>query len=152
QDEVRHCSNRCGRRRAAWEYRYQRRLLQDTDMAAQQRAVLQPATVADAALLANLLELYVHEMSEIFPVEIGADGRFGYPELPRYWSEPSTHLAFLIRTGPHVGGFALVTRGSAATTDPQDFDLAEFFILRSYRRTGLGRGAAFALWDRVRGH
>jgi hypothetical protein len=46
---------------------------------------LQPATVADAAVLSRLLELYIHDLSEIFAIEIGADGRFGYPALPLYW-------------------------------------------------------------------
>ena len=45
-----------------------------------------------------------------------------------------------------------MTRGSPATTDPEDLDLAEFFVLRSYRRSGVGRRAAFALWDRLSGH
>jgi hypothetical protein len=57
-------------------------------MLASHDVTLQPATVADAALLTNLLELYVHDLSEIFPVTIGADGRFGYPKLDLYWSEP----------------------------------------------------------------
>lgn len=120
-------------------------------MLASHDVTLQPATVADAALLTNLLELYVHDLSEIFPVTIGADGRFGYPKLDLYWSEPRTHWAFLIRSSRQIVGFALVTRGSAATTDPQDLDLAEFFVLRSYRRSGVGRSAAFALWDRLPG-
>jgi hypothetical protein len=28
-------------------------------------------------LLSNLLELYIHDMSEVFPVKLGPDGRFG---------------------------------------------------------------------------
>jgi predicted acetyltransferase len=120
-------------------------------MLASHAVTLQPATVADAALLANLLELYVHDLSEVFPVEIGSNGRFGYAKLSLYWSEPSTHWAFLIRSGLQIAGFALVTRGSPATTDPHDLDLAEFFVLRSYRRSGVGCSAAFALWDRLPG-
>src|SRR4051812_26669424 len=112
---------------------------------------LHVATTADEPILANLLELYVHDLSEIFPVDIGADGRFGYTGLTRYWSEPATRFAFLIRTSARLAGFALVTRGSPASTDPEALDLAEFFVLRSCRRSGVGRRAAFALWDRLRG-
>ena len=44
---------------------------------------LDAASPADSALLANLLELYIHDVSDVFPdVELGADGRFGYPRLP----------------------------------------------------------------------
>jgi predicted acetyltransferase len=105
---------------------------------------LEVAAIHAAPVLANLLELYLHDMSEVFPIEIRPDGRFGYDKLPLYWSEPNTHFAFFIRSGAQAGRFALVTRGSPATVDPQDLDLAEFFILRSYRRAGIGRRAAFS--------
>jgi predicted acetyltransferase len=113
--------------------------------------VLDQATPEHADLLANLLELYVHDLSEIFPNEIGADGRFGYSWLPLYWSDPDTHFAFLIKYRDHVSGFALVTRGSPATDNPDDLDVAEFFVLRSKRRAGVGWRAANLLWDRLRG-
>ncbi len=110
-------------------------------------AVLQRATAADAPLLENLLELYIHDLSEIVPVEPGPDGRFGYPRLALYWTEPDRRHAFLIRSGVGLAGFALVTRGSPASDDPEALDVAEFFVLRRHRRTGIAREAAFALWD-----
>jgi predicted acetyltransferase len=110
-----------------------------------------PATPDDAALLANLLELYVHDLSEVFAVEPGPDGRFGYPKLTLYWSEPERRFPFLIRTGGKVVGFALVTRGSPATDDPDVFDIAEFFVLRGHRRGGCGRRAAALLFERFPG-
>ncbi len=120
-------------------------------MDAPQEVALEVVTEGGAPLLSNLLELYVHDLSEIFALELGPDGRFGYDKLPLYWSEPDTHFAFLIRYRARVAGFALVTRGSPATDDPQDLDLAEFFVLRSYRRSGVGRRAAFLLWNRLPG-
>ena len=39
---------------------------------------LQRATPDMAPMLSSLLELYVHDLSEIFPVELGPEGRFGY--------------------------------------------------------------------------
>jgi predicted acetyltransferase len=105
-----------------------------------------------APMLGNLLELYVHDLSEVFPVELGPDGRFGYEKLPLYWAEPVVRHAFLIKQGRHVAGFALATRGSPASEDPEDLDVAEFFVLRRYRRSGIGRQAAMALWDSVPGH
>src|SRR4051812_22354234 len=100
-------------------------------MAEPHEVVLDVATPADATLLSNLLELYIHDLSAAFPnVELGADGRFGYAKLPLYWSEPERRFPFLIRCGSCVAGFALVTRGSPASDDPNVFDVAEFFILR----------------------
>ena len=60
--------------------------------------------------------------------------------------------AFLIKQGRDVAGFAFATRGSPASEDPEDLDVAEFFVLRAYRRSGIGRQAAMALWDRMPGH
>src|SRR6185369_10362436 len=121
-------------------------------MLAKHNVTLELATERDATLLANLLELYIHDLSEVFPVELGVDGRFGYGNLSLYWSTPDTHFAFLIRLNSRIAGFALVTRGSPATVDSQDLDLAEFFVLRSHRRSGIGRIAAFLLFDHLPGH
>jgi predicted acetyltransferase len=111
--------------------------------------VLEAATQSDAGLLANLLELYSHDLSDVFALELGADGRFGYEQLPRYWSEPERRFPFLIRVGARLAGFALVTRGSPVSDDPDDFDIAEFFVLRRHRHSGVGRRAAFLLWNRL---
>ena len=113
---------------------------------------LDQASEADSALLSNLLELYIHDMSEVFPhVQLGPDGRFGYSRLPLYWSEPDRRFAFLIRCDGRIAGFILVTRGSPAVSDPDVLDVAEFFVLRQYRRAGTGREAAFMLWHRLSG-
>ena len=32
--------------------------------------------------LGNLLELYIHDFSELVPLDVGDDGRFGYKSLP----------------------------------------------------------------------
>ena len=104
-------------------------------------------------VLRNLLELYVHDLSEVFPyVELGPDGRFGYPNLASYWSEPARRFAFLIKADGKVAGFALVTLGSPAAEEPDVYDLAEFFVLRAHRRSGLGRRAACLLWNQLPGH
>jgi predicted acetyltransferase len=114
--------------------------------------LLDLATPQDAPLLANLLQLYIYDLSEAFPsVELGTDGRYSYEKLPLYWSEPERRFPFLIRFEGRVVGFVLVTRGSPASDDPEVFDVAEFFVLRRYRRSGVGRGAAFLLWDRLPG-
>lgn len=115
--------------------------------------VLEAATAGDAVLLSNLLELYIHDLSAAFPrVELGSDGRYGYNKLALYWSEPERHFPFLIKADARVVGFALATRGSPASEDPNVFDVAEFFVIRRHRRTGVGRKAAMLLWQRLEGN
>ena len=113
--------------------------------------VLDPATLQDAPLLENLLQLYIHDLSAVFAIELGPDGRFTYDKLPLYWIEITRRFAFLIRYHGAVVGFVLVTRGSPASDDPEVFDIAEFFVLRRYRRSGVGRRAAMLTWDRFPG-
>lgn len=113
---------------------------------------LEAAREEESTLLANLLELYIHDLSEIFPaVRLGADGRFGYPRLASYWSEPATRFPFLIRRAEQVLGFALAQRGSPFSDDPAVLDVAEFFVLRGERRSGVGARAAVLLWERLPG-
>lgn len=112
---------------------------------------LDQATLLDAPLLSNLLELYVHDLSDVFPVELGPDGRFGYDRLSLYWSEPERRWAFLVRHRGRVVGFVLATRAPSPASDTNAYDVAEFFVLRRYRRSEVGRRAAFLLWNRLPG-
>lgn len=112
-----------------------------------QPITLERAHAAHAPILANLLELYSHDLSALFDLEVGPDGRFGYARLPLYCAGADGRPAFLIRHGAQLAGFALVRAESPLADLPVDFDVAEFFVLRAHRRHGVGRAAAFALWD-----
>ncbi|MDT7818211.1 MAG: hypothetical protein QOJ42_8127 [Acidobacteriaceae bacterium] len=83
-----------------------------------------PATAEQQPTLANLLELYAHDFSEFHPLEIGASGRFGYPSLPLYWSEPGRY-PLLIRMGGNLAGFVLVKRGSEVSGNLTVWDMAD---------------------------
>lgn len=103
-----------------------------------------------AGVIANLLELYSHDLSDVFALDIGSDGRYGYTRLPQYWSDTKNRFPFLIMRGGRIAGFVLAARIASGNTDDV-FDVAEFFVLRRYRRTQVGRRAAHALWNRLRG-
>ena len=109
------------------------------------------ATPEQEPVLANLLELYVHDFSEFLDLEIGDDGRFGYPSLSIYWSEAG-HYPFLIRADDKLAGLALVREESIPSSGLAAWDVAEFFILRGWRGRGVGNLAAHALWRRFPGH
>src|SRR5258708_5327680 len=95
-----------------------------------------PALPEQEPILANMLELYAHDFSELIDLKLGADGRFGYKHLPLYWLE-SNRYPFLIMANNHLAGFALVRRGSEISNDADVLDMAEFFIVRGSRRLGL---------------
>ncbi|MBD0326151.1 MAG: GNAT family N-acetyltransferase [Pyrinomonadaceae bacterium] len=111
---------------------------------------IEAATREQQPVLANLLELYTHDFSEILDVQLGADGRFGYADLPLYWQEHNRH-PFLIKADGQLAGFALVRQGSLVSGDNDVWDISEFFILRGYRKRGIGMQAVHHVWRKFPG-
>lgn len=113
---------------------------------------LRPIASEEESTLANLLELYCHDLSIYFPVHVGANGRFGYKALPSYFASDPRRFAYFTWADGKLAGFVLATRGSPVATREDALDVAEFFVLRSYRKQGVGEQAAGLLWNTVRGH
>ena len=108
------------------------------------------ATPDDAPMLAALAELYIYDFTEFTAEDPGDDGRFPTDWLARMWTEPE-HYAFVARVDGKLAGFALVRRGSEFGNDSLPWNMAEFFVMRKYRRTGVGRTLATSMFDRFRG-
>ena len=104
----------------------------------------------EQAPLRALFELYAYDFSEMLGLDVGDDGRFRAPPLSAYWSDPRRH-PFLIRVDERLAGFALVQERSRLTGDDAVRDVAELFVMRKYRRRGVGAYAARWLFDRFRG-
>jgi predicted acetyltransferase/uncharacterized protein (DUF983 family) len=109
---------------------------------------VEPARLHEKSVLRRLLELYRYDFSEFDGADVDEHGLFGYRYLDHYWTEPD-RLPFLIRADGKLAGFALLRREEPG--QPETLDIAEFFIMRRFRRGGVGRHAAFALFDRFRG-
>jgi predicted acetyltransferase len=109
-----------------------------------------PALAEQQPILANLLELYAHDFSELHEIRIGADGKFGYDSLPLYWSDPGRY-PFLVWTDGKLAGLVLVKRGSQVSGNQDVMDIAEFFVLRPYRKQGIGTHVAHHIWRRFPG-
>ena len=109
-----------------------------------------PALPEQEPVLANLIELYAHDFSAFMDLELGADGRFGYQQLPLYWKE-STRYPFLIKVDSHLAGFVLLRKGSQISGAEDIWDVTEFFIVRGYRRRGVGCQVAHEVWQQFPG-
>src|ERR1041385_8850978 len=97
---------------------------------------LRPVTATARAALANLMQLYAHDWSELLPLELDAEGRFQAPPLDAYFREPDHH-PFFIESDGKLAGFALVVARSRLTDTPGVHDVAEFFVARGHRRRGV---------------
>jgi len=111
---------------------------------------IDPAEKSEQSILENLMQLYLYDFSEIDGDDCNEQGLFEYEYLPRYWIEPERH-PFLIRVDGKLAGFALVRQRTEAAEDLPPHAVSEFFILRKYRRQGVGEWAAFELFDRFPG-
>jgi len=108
------------------------------------------ATPEQEPILANLLELYAHDFSEFYNLDLGPEGRFGYPDLSQYWREPDRH-PFLVMIDGKLTGFALIKKGTSIPGGKSVWDMAEFFVIRSHRRRGMGTKIAQAVWRQFPG-
>jgi predicted acetyltransferase len=111
---------------------------------------IRPAPAGEKTLLANLLELYMHDFCDFVDLEIGPDGRFGWDDLDIYWTEPARH-PLLVYVDARLAGFALIDGLPRGSPEVQVWDVAEFFILRGFRRTGIGTQVAHQVWRRFPG-
>jgi len=112
---------------------------------------LTPVQESQRQIITNLIQLYKYDFSEFAEVgsrygEVGPDGRFVYEELDSYWREDG-RFALKVEADGRLAGFVLVNRWSALNR-LLDHSVAEFFVLRKYRRIGVGSRAARVLFER----
>ncbi len=111
---------------------------------------IRPAGIEQEPIFANLLEMYSHDFSEVWKFDLGDDGFYGYEGLSSFWQEPKK-FPFLIYVDGKIAGLVLVQQGSPIEDDPQIWDIAEFFILRKYRKQGIGTNIAHLVWQQFAG-
>jgi predicted acetyltransferase len=104
---------------------------------------VEPVSYSDKDVLSRLIEFYVYDYSEYMGWDVDAHGVFGYRDLDHYWTDVDRH-PFFIRVDGRLAGFALVRSG-------RPHDMTEFFVMRKYRRAGVGTEAARLLFGRFPG-
>lgn len=98
----------------------------------------------DKSILQNLMELYQYDFSEFDKTDVNSHGLFGYKYLDNYWTEKGRHAFFIIFEDV-LAGFILVRQHSGKN------ELAEFFIMRKFRRQGLGISVAQKVFEMFKG-
>lgn len=94
------------------------------------------ATMNDKEILKNLMQFYFYDFSEFIDAHLEKDGLFGeYKYLDDYWKE-SSRFPYLVKLDGKHAGFVLVRL--IHSTEKKYFSIAEFFIMKKYRLSGLG--------------
>ncbi|MCA1041166.1 GNAT family N-acetyltransferase [Bacillus infantis] len=85
--------------------------------------------------LRNLLQFYIYDFSEFIDAHVEENGRFSEYPLSGYWTEAG-HYPYIIKLDGRYAGFVLVAE------DSESLSINEFFIMKKYRREGLGKRVA----------
>ena len=101
------------------------------------------ASDGDRSVVRRLLQFYHYDFSEFDDADVDSHGEFLHRYFDEYWTD-SDRKAYLFRVGGAWAGLALVFTGLP-------HDLAEFFVMRKYRRRGVGAEAAAQLFARFPG-
>ena len=108
---------------------------------------LVPIPESHQAVMFQLWQLYLYDFSEMDGGDVGEDGR--YPDLvylAEYWRDPERH-PYVVRVDGKLAGFVLVHRHGRLVDDPRVTRMSEFFIMRKYRRRGVGELVATRAFD-----
>jgi predicted acetyltransferase len=98
----------------------------------------------------QLYELYVHDFSPMTRADIGDDGLYTADDFLKPW--PADLQIFLVRVTDRWAGFAWIARGSYVDPNVANHWLMdEFFIMRKYRRQGIGEQVAVRLFTELTG-
>ena len=96
----------------------------------------------DKPVLANLIQLYCYDWSEIRGYDLTADGTFTYRYLDHYFTVDTREACF-ITVGGALAGFTMTRRLEDGTRE-----VSEFFVVRHHRRHRTGQAAAHQMFRR----
>lgn len=106
--------------------------------------IIRPPGVGERDVLAQLLQLYQHDLAEAEGWRLDPDGRYTHFDLDSYLAHPAAR-PFLCRVDGELAGFALLLVRDA------EREVYEFFVVRKFRRRGVGEQVALELFRRLPG-
>ena len=92
---------------------------------------LYKAGINDKGLLDNLMQLYLHDLSEFIAIDVGPNGKYEQNLSPQYVSS-FEKSAFIIHAEYHIIGFVLVEPAGS------DLKVNDLFVLNMWRGKGVG--------------
>ncbi|AHF07392.1 GNAT family N-acetyltransferase [Desulfitobacterium metallireducens] len=111
---------------------------------------LEAVSIEQKSVLRNLLELYIYDFTEFIPDDVDCHGLYGYKYLDQYWTEEGRHPFFIYIDG-NIAGFVLVRRYYVSDLNDYIYSIAEFFVMKKYRKQGVGREVAFRIFNMFSG-
>jgi len=88
----------------------------------------------------NLMQFYLYDYSDTDKRDINEWGRFEYEYLDSYFENKEFREPFFIKLNNIVVGFLLIN-DFTIEGDKEVKSIAEFFVMKKYRRIGIGTAA-----------
>lgn len=101
-------------------------------------------------IIRNLMQFYIYDFSEFVNCDVEDDGLFRpYPYLEDYWKEVNHRFPYVIKQEDKYIGFVLVR--FIESEERKYYSIAEFFIMKKYRKEGIGKAVAKQIFDLHKG-
>ena len=102
-------------------------------------------------VIQNLMQFYIYDFSEFIRYDVEDNGLFAtYPDLNDYWKPDNNKFPYIIKKDDKYAGFVLVK--FVSSEDRSFFSMAEFYILKRYRKEGIGKAIALRIFELHKGH
>ncbi|MCX7121661.1 MAG: GNAT family N-acetyltransferase [Gammaproteobacteria bacterium] len=107
------------------------------------------ATMDDYPIIQNMASYYAYDISEYMEWAQQKDGTHSIGiDFIKYWKTENT-FPFIIKYEDELVGFVIVDQNVSDVKN--DFNIAQFFILRKFLRKGIGKNVAFQCFDKFIG-
>lgn len=107
---------------------------------------IEPILIEQKSVFIQMMELYNYDFSEFSHNDINEYGYFGYSHIDAYWNEEGRY-PFFIRVDEKLAGLVLVRSCSEYNKLSDPHNIAEFFVMKKYRRKGVGKAASMKIFD-----
>jgi len=111
---------------------------------------IKEASIEQKPVLERLYQLYLYDFSEFEGSDVNQDGLFEYKYLDLYWTE-ANRFPFLIYVEDKIAGFVLIKSRACLQEKREIKEVGEFFVMRKYRRQGIGKMVVFYIFDKFPG-
>ncbi|KJB87695.1 hypothetical protein AZ66_11625 [Paenibacillus sp. E194] len=113
------------------------------------QVVVASAAQVEKQRIQQLIQFYIYDITEYTGAAIQEDGTYRpMPDIDKYWDDPISHHPYLITVNDEAARFLLIR---VRDEQSQYYDFAHLFVMRKFRRTGVGRIAAKCIFQQYGG-
>lgn len=98
----------------------------------------------------RLLQFSEYDFSTYIGTDLNSRGEFEYEHFADYFTDPDRKI-YLLRVRDHPAGFAFINHVAYHCKEKEVLCVAEFFIMKKYRRKGYGNMLAKTIFDAQKG-